>query len=152
MQMRRPLWSLTMRNFSLLLLVCAWGISGLSFAQDDLQPDDEYARQTVIGYPSVQEALHALKAKPGVAIVTKPDGWIIATEPTVYAQWAFTPEGYYAHPAVVRRLIQQRPGGEVYVETSALCQPDKDSCDRLMAEFRAHNDGVGGKGGTGGIQ
>jgi hypothetical protein len=128
------------RVLSLILLACIGGMGGSSFAQDDLQPDDEYARQTVIGYASVKEALEELKAKPGVVIVTKPDGWIIATEPKVYAQWSFTPEGHYAHPAVVRRLVQQRPDGEVYVETSALCGAEQHSCDRLMAEFRESND------------
>ena len=138
-----------MRILSLLLLACVWGLCGRSLAQEDLQPDDEYSRQTVIGYPSVPEALESLKAKPGVAIVTKPDGWIIATEPKVYAQWSFTPRGHYAHPAVVRRLIQQKPGGEIYFEISALCGSDKDSCAKLMAEFRARNDGISGKGRTG---
>ena len=128
------------RILSLLLLACVCGICGRSFAQDDLQPDDEYSRQTVIGYASVQEALESLKVKPGVSVVTKRDGWIIATEPKVYAQWSFTPKGHYAHPAVVRRLIQQKLGGEIYFEIAALCGSDKDSCDRLMAEFRALND------------
>ena len=137
------------RILFLLLLACVWGMGVGSFAQDDLQPDDEYARQTVIGYASVKEALEELKAKPGVVVVTKPDGWIIATEPKVYAQWSFTPEGHYAHPAVVRRLVQQRPDGEVSVETSALCGAEQNACDRLMAEFRALNEGHSGKGRTG---
>lgn len=136
------------RVLSLLWLACAWGACGTAFAQEDLQPDDAYSRQTAIGYPSVEEALQALRAKPGVTIVTRPDGWIIATEPKVYAQWSFTPEGHYAHPAVMRRLVQQRPGDEVYVETSALCESSKVSCDRLMAEFRALDGRASGKNGT----
>lgn len=124
------------RILPVLLLACALWTCPRSRAQDDLQPNDEFARQTVIGYASVGEALEALKAKPGVNIVTKPDGWVIATEPTVYAQWSFTPEGHYAHPAVVRRTIQQRQDGEVHFDTAALCGADKPACDRLMAEFR----------------
>jgi len=118
------------------VLTCALSIGLRSHAQEDLQPDDAFARQTVIGYASVTEALEGLRAKQGVHIVTKPDGWIIATEPTVYAQWSFTPPGHYAHPAVVRRLIEQRKDGEVHVEIAALCGADKASCDKLMAEFR----------------
>jgi len=124
------------RLIQMLVLTCTLSIGPGSYAQEDLQPDDAYARQTVIGYASVAEAMEALKAKPGVHIVTKPDGWIIATEPAVYAQWSFTPEGHYAHPAVVRRLIEQRKDGEVHVEIAALCGADKAACDRLMAEFR----------------
>lgn len=124
------------RILPLLLLTCAlWGCPR-AYAQEDLQPDDPYSRQTVIGYASVGEALEALKAKPGVTLVTRPDGWIIVTEPRPYAQWSFAPAGHYAHPAVVRRIIQQRPGGEVYVETAALCGAEQTACDRLMAEFR----------------
>jgi hypothetical protein len=124
------------RILPMFLLACAFWLCPQSRAQDDLQPNDELARQSAIGYASVGEALKALKAKPGVTIITKPDGWVIATEPDVYAQWSFTPEGHYAYPTVVRRTIQQSPTGEVHVETAALCGADKASCDKLMAEFR----------------
>ncbi len=128
-----------MKRILPLLLLCVLWDSPRSYAQEDPQPDDPYSRQTVIGYASVGEALEALKAKPGVTIVTRPDGWVIATEPRPYAQWSFTPEGHYAHPAVVRRVILQKPGGEVYVETAALCGAEQAACEKLMAEFRRRN-------------
>jgi hypothetical protein len=123
----------------MLLLTCVLWDSSRSYAQEDLQPDDPYARQTVIGYASVREALEALKAKPDVTIVTRRDGWVIVTEPRPYAQWSFTPEGHYAHPAVVRLTIQQSPNGEVKVETAALCGAEQAACEKLMAEFRRRN-------------
>lgn len=134
------------RILPVLLLACTLWNGPRSHAQDDLQPDDEYARQTVIGYPSVGEALEALKAMPGVAINTQPDGWVIVTEPGIYAKWSFTPAGHYAHPAVVRRVVQQRPNGEVHVETAALCQADQASCDKLLGEFRELNERMRGNG------
>lgn len=127
------------RIFPLLLSTCLLWYGLRSFAQEDLQPDDPYARQTVIGYASVREALEALMAKPDVTIVTRRDGWVIVTEPRPYAQWSFTPEGHYAHPAVVRRTIRQSPNGEVKVETAALCGAEQAACEKLMAEFRSRN-------------
>jgi hypothetical protein len=91
-------------------------------------------------YKSVAEALEALKAKPGVQTnVTKPNGWIIASE-GVDVVWSFTPADHYAHPAVVRRALIVRPSGELFVEMRALCQLSKDACDRLIFEFQELNE------------
>lgn len=112
-------------------------------AQSDPQPVEESAEAAKsLGYSTVSEALESLKAKAGVTVnVTKPDGWIIINEPSpVFAVWSFTPEGHYAHPSVVRRVIQQRPGGEVYMEMTALCRADKASCDKLIREFQQLNE------------
>ena len=90
-------------------------------------------------YSSVPEALEALKSKPGVSItVTKPDGWILATEGQSIV-WSFTPIGHYAHPAVVRRELLVR-NGEAVVETRALCQAEKLACDKLIGEFQELNE------------
>ena len=123
------------RILPLLLLCFLWDLPR-SLAQEVPQPDDPYARQTVIGYASVREAREALMAKPDVTIATRRDGWVIVTEPRPYAQWSFTPEGHYAHPAVVRLTIQQNRNGEVKVETAALCGAEQAACEKLMAEFR----------------
>jgi hypothetical protein len=112
-------------------------------AQSDQRPLEESpGAANGLGYSSVSEALESLKAKAGVTVkVTKPDGWVIVNESSpVFAVWSFTPEGHYAHPAVVRRVIQQRPGGDVYVEMTALCQADKASCDKLIREFQQLNE------------
>ncbi|AKJ27055.1 hypothetical protein [Caldimonas brevitalea] len=93
-----------------------------------------------IAYTTVEEALQALKAKPGVSLsTTKPDNWVIATESGASIQWSFTPPGHYAHPAVVRREVKQKDN-DVYVETQALCHAEKVSCDRLIVEFKQLNE------------
>ena len=92
-----------------------------------------------VGYRTVSEALAALKAKPGVNITTNPDGWTIGTEPGGMGQWSFTPPGHYAYPAVVKRLIKQRPNGDVFIEMSALCEAQKISCDKLVEESKELN-------------
>lgn len=93
-----------------------------------------------IGYATVDAALSALKTRADVRFATpKSDGWLIATEQATYAIWSFTPEGHYAHPAVVKRVAKQNAQRQVFIETFALCEADKVSCDRLMSEFEKLN-------------
>ncbi|WP_156473154.1 hypothetical protein [Pseudorhodoferax sp. Leaf265] len=93
-----------------------------------------------IGYSTVQDALVALKATPGVQVdITKPDGWVIVNEPG-NIQWSFTPSTHAAYPAVVRRAIKINSGGEVYIEMSALCQAEKAPCDKLIEDFKGLNE------------
>jgi hypothetical protein len=90
----------------------------------------------------VQEALDALKAKPGVRIeTTKPDAWTIVSEPGD-VQWSFTPASHYAYPAVVRRAIKQDAQGNLSIEMTSLCQAAKPSCDQLIKEFVALNERI----------
>ncbi len=103
---------------------------------------EEGAPNTGVGYKTVRDALTALKASPGAKItVTKPDGWIIANEPEKDTQWSFTPEGHYAHPSVVKRIIKQDSRG-VYIEMSALCESTKPNCDKLLVEFEQLNERI----------
>ncbi len=98
------------------------------------------SKNSAIGYATVEEALQSLKAKSGVSIATtKPDPWVIVTEPGTYTQWSFTPFGHYAHPAVVRRDDKQSDG-EVFIEMCALCQAGRASCDKLVEEFKQLNE------------
>jgi hypothetical protein len=96
-----------------------------------------------IDHATVAQALKQLEAKDGNgAIVTHPDGWTIVNEPAASAQWSFTPAGYYAHPAVVRRVIKRDGRGGVSVETASLCEAKETDCQRLLAEFEALNDRI----------
>jgi len=98
--------------------------------------------QTTIAYKTVAEAQKALEARDGDGtIVTHPEGWVVINEPEAKAQWSFTPAGYYAHPAVVKRVIL-RSEGKVTVETASLCEADKDACARLLAEFETMNERI----------
>lgn len=122
--------------FALLLLA-----SSMASAQAPSPLDEAPGAAAKLGYPTVAAALEGLKARPGVSVTTtKPDGWIIATEPTTKALWSFAPEGHYAYPAVVRREVKEREGGEVYIEMVALCQAAKEPCDRLIREFQELNE------------
>ena len=99
-------------------------------------------RLTAVLVGRSKEALESLKAKPGVEInVTKPDGWTIITERDPYTMWSFAPEGHYAYPAVVRRVLKQDDRG-VFIEMSALCQAEKAPCDRLIRDFQQLNERI----------
>lgn len=125
------------RRIPLALLLLA---SATCLAQSEQPIQESPGASKSLGYSSVSEALASLKAKPGVSI-SKPDGWVIITEPApAFAIWSFTPEGHYAYPAVVRRAIKQEPTGAVSVDMTALCQAEKDPCDRLIREFQQLNE------------
>lgn len=98
------------------------------------------ATDSGVGFKTVAEALETLKNTPGVNITyTKPDNWVIITEPGGKAIWSFTPQQHYAYPAVVKRELRVRPDGGVYIEMRALCQADKSACDKLIEEFKQLN-------------
>ncbi|MES2548023.1 MAG: molecular chaperone DnaJ [Pseudomonadota bacterium] len=101
---------------------------------------DEVKLEKGVGFNSINEALTFLKAKTTVTFnITKPDGWLIGNDTSPLAVWSFTPEGHYAHPAVVKRELKQNEDGGVYMKTTALCQAEKESCDRLIEEFEQLN-------------
>lgn len=101
---------------------------------------EELNSQAGVLYTSVDEALKGLKTKPRVTVqVTKPDGWVIVSDPNSDSQWSFTPNGHYANPAVVRRAIKTAANGEVAFEMTGLCEATKENCDRLMKEFEQMN-------------
>jgi hypothetical protein len=104
---------------------------------------DEVAPENGIGFKSVNEAMAFLKTKQTVTFtVTKPDGWVIANDKSPFTVWSFTPEGHYAHPAVVKRELKQNEDGGVYMKMTALCQAEKEPCDRLIAEFEELNNKI----------
>ena len=130
-----------MRHLALLLF---WFTGASAFAQSVAPAEPALpAPSPGIGYPTVQAALEALQAKPGVQIqITKPDAWTIANEPGD-VQWSFTPSTHNAYPAVVRRAIKMKPDGGIFIEMSALCQAEKAACDKLMADFKELNERIG---------
>jgi hypothetical protein len=96
-----------------------------------------------IGFTSVAAALKDLEARDGNGtIVTHADGWTVINEPLASAQWSFTPSGYYAYPAVVRRIIKRAPDGTVAVETASLCEAPEAECGKLLAEFATMNERI----------
>jgi hypothetical protein len=93
-----------------------------------------------LSYKTVAEALDAVKSIPGASVTTtKPDSWIIVSEPGGMGIWSFAPATRYAYPAVVRRVLKVREKGDVFVEMTALCQATQEACDKLMKEFEEMN-------------
>ena len=93
-----------------------------------------------IGYRSVAAALESVKSIPGVTVrVTEPDGWTVVNDPKANAIWSFAPVGHYAYPAVVRREVKSR-NGSIYLEMGALCEAEKEPCDKLIREFQLLNE------------
>ena len=86
-----------------------------------------------IEYDTVSAALMALKSKPGVAF-TVVNGWDIATDEAAMTIWSFSPRGYSAYPAVVKRQVVQT-GSKVSIKMSVSCEGSKVECDDLVRTF-----------------
>ena len=93
---------------------------------------------SAIGYPSVADALTALKARDDVTVELK-DGWTIITESDGLTTWSFTPPDHPAHPAVAKRVLYQENGGW-YVKMDVKCEAAKGACDQFVRDFEALNE------------
>lgn len=98
-----------------------------------------------IGYPSYEAALTDLKSNPK-ANVSVQGGWTIieVNSNNEMALWLFTPEGHFAHPAVVKRNVVETEGA-VHIVMNALCVASKSSCDKLIKQFENLNDQISKK-------
>jgi hypothetical protein len=85
-----------------------------------------------IPYSTLDEALKALREKPGVTFRDQ-DGWVVAEDMQAPAVWLFTPPGHPAYPSMVRRRIVNGPDGASF-ETSVRCLASKDVCDMFFGE------------------
>ena len=107
-----------------------------------------------IGYPNADEALNAIKTRADIAVKSnaKPFGWqerrgpwFVANERSnlneqVNIEWAFTQPGQYAHPSVVKRMIDIGSSDHVYVDMAFKCGAvNRDDCDKLLTEFKEAN-------------
>lgn len=93
---------------------------------------------TEIGYPTVAGALASLKKRKDVEISTVRE-WTIIVDERNLTVWAFAPESYVAHPAVVKRTARSRASGGSYIDMRVLCEGSKEACDQLVREFAAMN-------------
>jgi hypothetical protein len=127
-----------------ILVSLAMGAASVSSsAQPASAPNASAAPPSAIEYKSVAQALAALEAEDGKStVVTHPEAWVIVNQPSAAAQWSFTPPGYYAYPAVVRRIIRRGPNRAVSVDTTSLCEAPAESCARLLKEFEAMNERI----------
>ena len=95
---------------------------------------------STIGYPSVADALGALKAREDMNISVE-DGWTIITEPGGLTIWSFSPPDQPAYPAVARRDFYQE-GGAWYIKMDVRCEASKAACDQLQQDFEALNESM----------
>jgi len=90
-----------------------------------------------IGYPSVEAALAALRAKPGVNF-SEQGGWTIVEDRNSATLWSFTPASHPAHPSAVKRqLVTEK--GSVDLMMSVSCRATKAVCDALVRDFEVLN-------------
>ena len=101
-----------------------------------------------IGYPTTMAAFNAIKARPDVATKpnAKPFGWQQRSGPWYVVnersnlEWAFTEPGHYAHPSVIKRMIDIGSTDHVYVDMAFKCgAANKSDCNKLLAEFKEVN-------------
>ncbi len=98
-----------------------------------------------IGYPSVTMAINAVKERKDtiIKVNNKPFGWQERTGPWYvvkegqHIEWAFTEGGHYAHPSVIKRIIDVGSKSHVSVDMAFKCEaPRKDDCYKLLGEFK----------------
>ena len=107
-----------------------------------------------IGYPSTIAAYNAIKTRADVVIKpnAKPFGWQQRSGPwyvvnesanlggQANVEWAFTEGGHYAHPSVVKRIIDIGSADHVYVDMAFRCgAANMSDCDKLLTELKEVN-------------
>jgi hypothetical protein len=95
---------------------------------------------STIGFPTVAAALEALRARSDIQTSVQ-GGWTIVDDRANATLWSFSPQGYPAYPAAVKREIKQK-NGAVYIEMNILCGATKAACDRLVLDFQRLNEAM----------
>jgi len=88
-----------------------------------------------IGYPTVDAALAAVRARPGIE-ESQRDGWTVIEDKAHKETWLFSPPGHPTHPAVVKRT-EIKKFGEPITQTAAMCSSDQAECSKLVAQMNA---------------
>jgi hypothetical protein len=106
------------------------------------------AQAIEIGYPTITMAINAVKARKDTVLKAnaEPFGWQERTGPWYvvkegkYIEWAFTEGGHYAHPTVVKRIIDIGAKDHLSVDMAFRCgASDRSDCDKLLNEFKEVN-------------
>ncbi|MGY0196924.1 hypothetical protein ACWA7J_17795 [Leptothrix sp. BB-4] len=132
----------TLRTRIALASLLAAAVCSTAQAQEQAQPTAQPVPP--IPYTRVAEALAALEARDGNGtIVTHADGWTTVNDPMASAQWSFTPPGHPAHPALVRRVVERPPVGELRIDIQTLCESaNAAACTQLRSDFEAMSDRI----------
>lgn len=123
----------TITGYAILLF-----LSAVAYAEPSLVE----AEKSDIEYASPRLAIEALRKKPGVEIVTEPNGWIIASDQDANSIWSFAPDGDPSYPAMVKRTIVTSMKGEMSLEMSVSCGASKEACNSLVSRFIEMNEKV----------
>ncbi len=101
-----------------------------------------------IGYPTITMAINSVKESKDSVLKAnnKPFGWQERTGPWYvvkegkYIEWAFTEGGHYAHPSVIKRIIDVGSTDHVNVDMAFRCEAaNRADCDKLLSEFKEVN-------------
>lgn len=101
-----------------------------------------------IGYPTITMAINSVKELKDTAVKAnnKPFGWQERTGPWYVVkegkniEWAFTEGGHYAHPSVIKRIIDVGSTDHVNVDMAFRCEAEnRADCDHLLNEFKEVN-------------
>jgi hypothetical protein len=101
-----------------------------------------------IGYPTIIMARNSVIAgKDGVLKANaKRFGWQERTGPWhvvkegKHIEWAFTEGGHYAHPSVIKRIIDVGSADHVNVDMALRCEAEnRADCEKLLSEFNEVN-------------
>lgn len=111
----------------LVITALAVSLAGCATGREEIERE--------FGYPNVQAAFAALKARKDVRMSVH-EGWTIIDDTPHSTLWSFAPPEHPAYPAVIRRQLLDRDGGKV-LGMSALCQGPRAACDKLVEEMRA---------------
>jgi len=101
-----------------------------------------------IGYPTIIVARNsAIERKDAVLKDNaRPFGWQERSGPWYvvkegkHIEWAFTEGGHYAHPSVIKRIIDVGSTDHVNVDMALRCEAaNRDDCKKLLSEFNDVN-------------
>ncbi len=101
------------------------------------EPPLRESDQRTIEYRSVAAAAQALAARDGIEW-RQENGWTIAIDEGALAVWSFSPPGYPAYPAVVKRQVIDMGSGSS-IEMNVPCEASKEDCDALVRTFAEMN-------------
>jgi hypothetical protein len=121
------------RTFALVVLIALAPSASLA---DDPKPLPEQ-EATDFGYSTPEEALAALRSKPGVTI-REENSWVVVSDPDGRAIWSITTPSNAVHPSGVKRAFVERDG-TLYILMSVKCGSSKEQCDEMVRAFQALN-------------
>ncbi|MDI1298660.1 hypothetical protein [Methylotenera sp.] len=101
-----------------------------------------------IGYPTIIMAINSVKERKDTVLKAnnKPFGWQERVGPWYVVkegkniEWAFTEGGHYAHPSVIKRMIDVGSTDHLNVDMAFRCEAEiKTDCVKLLSEFKEVN-------------